>query len=267
MAPNGDDVTQLTTHLADDRAPDWSPDGQYIAFHSSRDGDYDIYIMDRRGESHYLRKVTDDPEDDWNDYDASWSPDGRQIAFMSERHGNRELYVMNINGSHVRRLTQTERDEKQPAWCPGEDSIAFERRTGRPQVYLMDVNDKSEIALTDSLGRNSSPKWSPDGQRIVFASTRDPENTENAWPEIYVMHRSGAEQTRLTFNSADDDAPAWSPDGEWIVFASKHLDCPGRPDDEDCDWDLFIVRAHGSTPRPLTNSPDLSEYNPVWWGP
>jgi Tol biopolymer transport system component len=265
MDPQGDQVTRLTTHPAYDSGPDWSPDGQLVAFHSDRAGNYDIYVTDRQGEGHWLRQLTDHPA---NDYDASWSPDGNRIAFLSERHGNREIYVMNVNGTHVTRLTFTETNERQPAWSPAGDLIAFEsEEAGRPEIYVMDPDGGNVRRLTDSVGNNLSPKWSPDGERLVFASSRDAGNRENGWPEIYVMEPSGAGQTRLTSNSADDEAPAWSPDGQWIALASKRDSCPGIADDAACDWDLYLISPDGSTTRRLTNTPDLSEYNPVWWGP
>jgi Tol biopolymer transport system component len=53
-----------------DEYPTWSPDGQWIAFHSDRDGDFDIYIV--RPDGSDLRRLTDN--DDNNDVQPSWSP-------------------------------------------------------------------------------------------------------------------------------------------------------------------------------------------------
>jgi TolB protein len=49
MNADGSGLTRLTNNPADDRMPDWSPDGTCIAFHSNRDGNEEIYIMNADG--------------------------------------------------------------------------------------------------------------------------------------------------------------------------------------------------------------------------
>src|SRR5256884_6511449 len=50
MNADGSAVTQLTSGAFGDDDPVWSPDGQQIAFHSTRDGgDEDIFVMNADG--------------------------------------------------------------------------------------------------------------------------------------------------------------------------------------------------------------------------
>ena len=97
MAPGR---TTSSTHYSDDMAPAWSPDGQQLAFHSYRDGNNEIYLMDRDSEE--VTRLTYNSE--W-DIRPSWSPDGQMIAFHSRRDGNYEVYTMRVDGSQQQRLT------------------------------------------------------------------------------------------------------------------------------------------------------------------
>ena len=98
-------------NLHDDWLPSWSPDGEYIAFSSENDGNFDIYVMDADGGN--PRRLTNHPEDDW---DSSWSPDGKRITFTSDRDRNFEIYVMDANGGNIQNLTNLRfGDDSQPA--------------------------------------------------------------------------------------------------------------------------------------------------------
>jgi serine/threonine protein kinase len=148
-------------------------------------------------------------------------------------------------------------------WDPS--LVARFRREAQTVAALFHPNIVNIHDIREQDGVHYSPKWSPDGSRIAFASTRD--HVDNRWSEVYVMSSSGGNQRRLASNRADDEAPAWSPDGQWIVFSSRRHSCPGVRDDGGCDWDLYRIRPDGSGVTRLTNTPDLDEYNPIWWGP
>jgi len=50
MNSDGTGVTQLTKNdFVEDDDPVWSPDGKHIAFHSTRDGDEEIFVMNPDG--------------------------------------------------------------------------------------------------------------------------------------------------------------------------------------------------------------------------
>ncbi|HAC07939.1 MAG TPA: Tol-Pal system protein TolB, partial [Gemmatimonadetes bacterium] len=91
--------TWLTVNHARDHLPSWSPDGAEIVFASRRDGNDEIYVIDRDGEG--LRNLTNDPG---VDVMARFLPDGRSIVFVSNRGGAFDLYLMSASGRDVRKL-------------------------------------------------------------------------------------------------------------------------------------------------------------------
>ncbi len=155
---------QLTDDAADDHSSAWSPDSQQMAFVSSRDGDEEIYVMNRDGND--LRQLTDN---DYTEYAPAWSPDGTQIAFTSDRDGNQEIYLMRADGTDQRRLTDSSADDWFPGWSPDGTQIVFSSRHagGSFDVYALDVQaalqgDEGAVRqLTDDPGDDFNAVWQP----------------------------------------------------------------------------------------------------------
>ena len=111
MSADGTNLINLTNHLAKDSSPDWSPDGQQIAFTSSRDENREVYVMNADGTNpiNLTNHLASDGSPDW-------SPDGNQIAFQSNRDGNWEIYIMNADGANPINLTQHPAWDSSPSW-------------------------------------------------------------------------------------------------------------------------------------------------------
>ena len=52
-------LVQFTTHSTHDWNPDWSPDGEWVAFESFRTGDREIYIQRLAGAAEHLHDLVD----------------------------------------------------------------------------------------------------------------------------------------------------------------------------------------------------------------
>jgi len=109
---SGEEI-RLTDSPGNDTRPTWSPDGQWIAFTSDRDGDRDIYRL--RVADGVVEQLTDSP---FVDISPTWSPDGQWIVFVSDRRGSYDLYRMRPDGSQKERITTTAEHEKTPVWGP-----------------------------------------------------------------------------------------------------------------------------------------------------
>ena len=188
MNADGSNLTQLTNNPETDWFPTWSPDGSRIAFASSRDGDFDIYVMNVESEIDMMEddrsqvteedasnadgvKITQLTDNSHDDIYPMWSPDGSKIVFLSNRDGDpgdHEVYMMNADGSNVVKLNGS------PAWSPDGSKIAFASdRDGDFEVYVMDADGSNVTQLTNNSDRDATPEWSPDGSKIAFVSDRD----------------------------------------------------------------------------------------------
>ncbi len=114
---DGTNPIKLTTSLADDYSPTWSPDGKMIAFTSERRGNAHIFVVNLS--TNFAKQVTFNSKSMENH--PAWSPDGKSIAFDSNRdnHGG-EIYTMEINGKDWVKLTNSSEDQLtwQPTWSP-----------------------------------------------------------------------------------------------------------------------------------------------------
>lgn len=93
------DERNLSRSGAIDWFPAISPDGRRIAFASDRDGDQNIYVVNRDGAE--LRRLTDHPADDLY---PVWAADSRQLVFYSEREttlagGALALYLLDVDAA------------------------------------------------------------------------------------------------------------------------------------------------------------------------
>ena len=178
--------------------PIWSPDGSKIAFTSNRDGNPEIYVMNRDGSG--MRRMTNHPA---IDVSPTWSPSGGQIAWVSDRTGKGRIYIMNADGTGQRLLIGEE--AYRPTWASGAfNEIAYAAQTGPGydiKIYSFATGESRKI--TDGIGSNESPAFAPNGRHIAFTSTR------NGKVQIYTIARDGNDLRQIT-REGNNKYPNWS---------------------------------------------------------
>ncbi len=154
--------------LTHEEWPAWSPDGELLAFSSTREGNQEIHIC--RPDGQEIKRLTSDPAIDAH---PCWSPDSKRIVFSTGRWGGLELAVMNADGSNLTRLTESRGLDDYPAWSPNGQRIAFtSNRDGNLEIYTMDADGKNLRNETQSPAIDNFPTWTPDG-KLTFVSNRD----------------------------------------------------------------------------------------------
>jgi Tol biopolymer transport system component len=247
MNPDGTGQRRLTYEKAEDMTPAVSPDGRKIAFSSRRTGELYLFLMNADGTDQ--RQLTQSSERGVPGAEPAWSPDGKRIAFRTAVPPL-VMFSINVDGSGLKRLSDSTGGASSPAWSPDGKKIAFtSRRSGNPEIYVMDADGGNVVRLTSNDAMDRFPAWSPDGRRIAFESDRDGES------HIYVMSADGSNQVRLTSPPGKDGHPSWSPDGKHLTF---HRTVLGHGQE-------YVMNADGTEVKRLTalSSVAFSGY-PSW---
>jgi Tol biopolymer transport system component len=119
-AVNGDDEImllgssgrkQLTDSPGVDFMPTITADGKHVFFVTTREGDYDLYIIntDGTGERPFVNT-------DVNEGRGAPSPDGNYVAFASETTGSLDIFIYDMDGNQVLQLTDDGYDNYEPYW-------------------------------------------------------------------------------------------------------------------------------------------------------
>lgn len=214
-----------------------------IVFHSDRDGDDEIFLMNADGSN--PRKLTNNSATD--EY-AAISNDGTKIAFVSDRGGSEHLYVMDADGTDARQLTGLTGFSGFPTWSPNDSKIAFDdERSGNREIYTINADASGRTRITNNSASDFSPTWSPDGSKIAFTSDRDGDK------EIYSINPDGTGLRQITTNSDFDGSASWSPGGSKIAFLS----------DRDGNFEIYTMNVDGTGLSRITNHPALDD-SPSW---
>ena len=230
------------------------PSGDDIAFVSSREGDYAIYLMDADGSGE--GRVTDERGDTSTgagvqfQTDPAWSPDATRIAFASAREGTFDIYLMNADGTGTTRLTSTNANDRGPSWSPDGRRIAFSRSSDGGQVWVMNADGTGARRLTDELAEEGEPSWSPNGRWIAYTHRASGTDVR----EIWVARPDGTGRRSVTRLEAKSYAPDWAPDSQRLAFSANR---------DGVRYDIFTIGVDGNDLRRPVRSP-TDAFEPAW---
>jgi imidazolonepropionase-like amidohydrolase/Tol biopolymer transport system component len=269
----GGEAQALTSGVAWDEQPRWSPDGQRIAFTSDRGGGDNIWVVNRDGSdpkpvSKESFRLLNSP---------AWTPDGEYIAarkhYTSTRSaGAGEIWLYHRAGGDGVEMTKRPNDQKdlgEPAFSPDGRYLYYSQDVTPGSTFQYNKDPNGQIYAIQRLDRLTGeaerfvggpggatrPTPSPDGRSLAFLRRiRGKTVLEIADVE------SGAE--KLLFEGLDRDLQetwaihgtypgmTWTPDSKSIVFWTggkiQRIDVSTR--------EMRVIPFHVSSTRRLTEA-------------
>jgi Tol biopolymer transport system component len=184
------------------------------------------------------------------------SPDSKQIVFESDRDGSfKQLYLMNVDGTDVRRLTHSSKDEIGPVWTSDGKWIvfrSFQRDSAQLEGIRPDGSERHTVCNRKEIGW---PRISPDGKRVAFQSS-----DESGARAIVTINLDGSDLQTVPTGLDRPWDPIWSPDGKQLVFAQQPPDA-GDPTAQ--TESIYISDTSGRNRRLLAAFPGFIQL-PAW---
>ncbi len=244
----GGPATNISSGLAWEMQPRFSPDGTQIAFTSDRAGGDNIWIMDVDGEN--KTQVTEETFRLLNN--PTWSPDGQFIAarkhFTTSRSlGVGEIWLYHTRGGSGVQLVKKPSDAHQkelgePMFSPDGQYVYYSQNITPGPIFEYAQNSNTELfqikrydmetgeidTAAGGAGGAVRPTPSPNGKYLAYVKR------VRAKSKLFVKDiESGKE--RMIFDHLDQDMQEtwgvqglypnmdWSPDSKTIYFWAKGL--------------------------------------------
>jgi Tol biopolymer transport system component len=177
------------TSSREEAIPEFSPNGEQIAFQSTRSGWSEIWIADRDGShprqlTNFKAAVAGFPH---------WSPDGAKIVFHLRQQSQATLFVQHVQGGSAKCLTVGPGNDSSPSWSHDGKWIYFSsERNGGDQIWRVPAEGGPATQVTKHGGW--APTESADGRYLFY--------TKSKQHGIWRLAVSGSEEQQVVSNVA-----------------------------------------------------------------
>jgi dipeptidyl aminopeptidase/acylaminoacyl peptidase len=222
VSTSGGAPSQLT-QSGHDSSPAWSPDGQTIAFLSSRSGESQVYLLSLEGgEAQRLTKLSTGADV------VKWSPDGKTIAFTSSVYPgckdedcnskrDAEKEKNKVKAHVAEHLLYRHWDH----WSDGKRSHLFVVPADG-SAAPRDLTPGADYDVPpDQRGGSRDINFSPDSKEICFTAVTDKVEAISTNGDLFTVPVAGGEIKRITTQPGFDGEPVYSPDAKYIAYHAQ----------------------------------------------
>lgn len=231
----------LTTGLAFDSQPVYSPDGEHIAFISDRSGHENVWIM--RADGTAARELSDTSKDS-ELMSPSWAPDGSHVIASVGSWKTRvyRVWAYHMAGGKGVRLaprrsgsaTDSQNftgaiyssDSRYLFHAFKEGGFGYNQQLPLWQIRRLELSTNEHVELTAAVGSAFRPSLSPDGTKLVYGTRfdtqtglriRDLRSGHDEWL-VYPVQRD-EQESRFTRDLLPK--PVFSPAGDVVYFTNN----------------------------------------------
>ncbi len=199
---------------------DFSPNGNDVAFISSRSGSPEVWLSDNEGQN--LRKLTNLGSSGLTN--LRWAPGGGHLAFNMLKLGHSVVMVMDIRGAEPRIITADGQNELFSAWSHDGKSLLYgSAQENSWELRRRNLEDgKSSTVSTVAV---VSAIESADGQSLYYTMPNQPGLWKQALNKQGQVH--GTDKPRLVLDGlANQDIHNWVLNEEEIFWVMRMGDVP-----------------------------------------
>ncbi len=266
---NGNKI-RLTNNDVNDSDGNWSPDGQTIAFWSSRPDESWLYLMNSDGSN--VRPFFDsDPGLEFG-FLSVWAPNGQKLAISTLSSLDRPIDLNNLQDNFQivevgsTKISQTLPDDRVRtdfSWSPDSNKLVYlsnpvdlnSFQKVYKTMYVLDTQTQEETLIAE-FAIIGTPHWSPVEDVIAFSATTT-EEMNSGELNVYLINGDGTGLKRMT----DDGfyrVASWSPDGKKLAleFIGEQL----------ADFEIYIFDIESRTLEQVTDN-NVYDAFPIWVEP
>jgi len=257
----------IVGNIRQPKSPTWSPDGRKIMVSFQYGGLRDPRPECRTFDSDDGFRLPDNIEI----LDVSFEKNGLKVCFVRKEDLRWALRLIDVETGQFEDMSASSYSYN-PAWDPQQPwRVIYSSDKGLMQLDVtgafVSLSRTGNLWPISKDVRDSGPIFSPDGKTLALSYKQ-----HDHW-EVYTFDLVSGQRQRLTkppflavpqYSSA---SPAWSPDGQRIAFVTNRT----RSDTDSTSkkegiWEIWVMNADGSDPRPLLSPEDQANLKMSYWG-
>jgi len=175
----------VTEHVELDAYPIFSPDGKWIAFSSTRNGNWDIFVVPATGGK--ARQMT---FSSMSEIASDWSPDGKTLLFSTQYDvPNSTIFALDVATLRFHKLTEDYKSLAGATYASDGQHIVFQRHgfpwyrpryhgSAAAQLWMLDIAKNQRTPITNDEQQHLWPHFVAKDGSFVAVTVGEP--TPNA---------------------------------------------------------------------------------------